>query len=1386
MSDLKDSTVTYTVVSSPFGGLSDIGSLGVDGPLVMLEDPYAYVVAAFQAPPSPEYVPSPEYPPSPEFILEPVYPEFMPSEDKILPAEEQPLPAIVSPTFDSPRYVPESDSEEEPKEDPADYTADGGDDDDDDDESSDDDKEDDDDVKEDEDEEEEHLTPTDSTAVTLPAVDHAPSAKETDPFETDESTTTPPPHHAYRVTARMSIRPQTPISFPSDTEIARLMARPTPPPSPLSSWSSPLPQIPSLLLPLPVSSPLPLPLPLPTSPTYSLGYRAVMIRLRAKAPSTTHPLLLSSTYHLTPPSGTPPLLPIPLSTPSPPLLPPSTDLGDRRAHAHTALLMKKEARMSREAWGRAMDACNFVRSENIALRTQKMAPKRTTRANPATTTNTTTTTMTDAQLKALIEQGVNVALAARDVDRNTNGDDSHVLGTGVRRTERVTRKCTYSDFMKCQPLNFKGTEGVVELTQWFKKLETVFRISNCSVKDQIKFSTCTLLGSALTWWNSHVITVGLDVAYAMTWPDLKKKMTDKMFLEESDKIERYVSGLPNMIHRSVVALKPKTMQEAIEMATEQMDKKIHTFAGRSSEKNPYGESKPICDKCNYHHDGPCVPKCHKCNKVGHFARDCKGTVNANTANNQRGTRAGHKPTCYECGSQGYFKKDYPKLKNNNRGTQGGNVTAPTKVYAVGRAGTNLNSNIVTGTFILNNRYASILFDTCSDRSFMSTAFSSQVVITPTTLDHYYDVELADRRIISERGNETRLNIISCTKTQKCILKGCHVFLAYVTTKKTEDKSEKKRLEDVPIVRDFPEVFPEDLLGLPPPRQELSEKGFIRPSSSPWGAPVLFVKKKIDDLFDQLQGSSVYSKIDLRSGYHQLRVCEEDIPKTYFRTHYGHYEFQVMPFGLTNAPAVFMDLMNREHEEHPMAILELLKKEELYAKFSKCKFWILRVQFLGHMIDSQGIHVDPAKIESIKDWASPKTPTEIRQFLGLAGYYRSAPVLALPEGSEDFVVYCDASHKGLDHKSLQHILDQKELNMRQRHWLELLSDYDCVIRYHPGKANVVTDALSRKERTKPIRVRSLVMTICLELPKQILNAQTEARKPKNIKKENVGGMLVENSNDPEKLRIEKLEPHANGTLCLNGRSWLPCYGYPRTVIMHESHKSKYSIHSGSDKMYQDIKKLYWWPNIKAYIPTYVSKCLTCAKLPKSPQSYDTIWVIVDRLTKSAIFIPMRETNLMEKLARMYLKEVVARYGIHVLIICDRNPRFASNFWRSLQKALGTKLDMSIVYHPEIDGQIRFGKRGKLNPRYVGTFKVLEKVGSVAYKLEISQELRRVHNTFHVSNLKKCHAGEPLAISLDGLHFDDKLHFVEEPVEFIDREVKRLNQSRILIVKVRWNS
>ncbi|GJU83895.1 putative reverse transcriptase domain-containing protein [Tanacetum coccineum] len=860
-------------------------------------------------------------------------------------------------------------------------------------------------------------------------------------------------------------------------------------------------------------------------------------------------------------------------------------------------------------------------------------------------------------------------------------------------------------------------------------------------------------------------------------------------------------------------------------------------------------------------------------------------------------------------------------------------------------------------FLLNNCYASMLFDSGANRSFVSSTFSALLDVTPSTLDTGYVIELADGRILEtnvvlrgctlgllghlfnidlmpielgsfdviidevliiqgddcDDGSKSKLKIISCTKTQKYIHKGCQVYLAQVTSKKTEDKSKEKQLEDVPIVRDFSEVFPKDLPGLPPARQVEFQIDLVLVPHP--GDPVWFIKKKygsfwmcinyrelnkltvknryplprINDLFDQLQGSRVYSKIDLRSGYHQLRVHEEDIPKTAFRTRYDRFVI------------VFID--------------DILV-------YSKC-----RKEHKGNLklILREGIHVDPAKIESIKDWTSPTTPTEIlRQFL------------ALPEGSENFVVYYDALHKRLgavlmqkekviayasrqlkvheknyttqdlelgavvfalrmwrhylygtkcvvftNHKILQHILDQKELNMRQQCWLELLSDYDCEIRYHPGKVNVVADALSRKERSRPLGVRALVMTIGLNIPKQILSAQSEARREENFVNKDLHGM------------INKLEPRDDGTLCLNNRSWIPCFGDLRALIMHESHKSKYSIHPGSDKMYQDRKKLYWWPNMKAEIATYVSKCLTCAKvkveyhnpssllvqseipqwkwenitmdfvtkLSKMATGQDTIWVIVDRLTKSAHFLPMPEDDTLEKLTRQYLEEVVSRHGVPVSIISDRDRKFTSYFWKSINKALGTRLDMSTAYQPQTDGQsertiqtlkdmlracaevgdryltgpeiihettekivqiksriqaahdrqksyadvrrkplefqigdkvmlkvspwkgvIRFDKWGKLNPCYIGPFKIIAKVGTVAYRLELPKQLSRVHSMFHISNLKKCMSDEPLAIPLDEIQIDDKLYFIEESVEIMDREVKRLKQSRIPIVKV----
>ncbi|WRX30253.1 Reverse transcriptase domain - like 10 [Theobroma cacao] len=849
-------------------------------------------------------------------------------------------------------------------------------------------------------------------------------------------------------------------------------------------------------------------------------------------------------------------------------------------------------------------------------------------------------------------------------------------------------------------------------------------------------------------------------------------------------------------------------------------------------------------------------------------------------------------------------------------------------------------------------------------------------------------------------------VISAIKASKLVQKGYPAYLAYVIdTSKGEPK-----LEDVQIVSEFPDVFPDDLprlpfdlelefpidllpgtapISIPPYRmapaelkelkvqlQELVDKGFIRPSISPWGAPVLFVKKKdgtlrlcidyrqlnrmtiknkyplprIDDLFDQLQGASVFSKVDLRSGYHQLRIKEQDVPKTAFRTQYGHYEFLVMPFGLTNAPAAFMDLMNRvfhpyldkfvivfiddiliysrdndEHAAHLRIVLQTLRERQLYAKFSKCEFWLQEVVFLGHVVSRTGIYVDPKKVEAILQWEQPKTVTKIRSFLGLAGYYRrfvqgfsliaapltrltrkgvkfvwddvcqnrfqelknrltSAPVLTLPVNGKGFVVYSDASKLGLgcvlmqdekvvayasrqlkrheanypthdlelatvvfalkiwrhylygehcriftDHKSLKYLLTQKELNLRQRRWLELIKDYDLVIDYHPGKANVVADALSHR--------------VCV----------------------------------PEGNQL-------------------------RQAIMEEAHSSAYALHPGSTKMYRTIRENYWWSGMKRDVAEFVAKCL---------RRKDAIWVIVDRLTKSAHFLAVHSTYSIEKLAQLYIDEIVRLHGVPVSIVSDRDPRFTSQFWPKFQEALGTKLKFSTAFHPQTDGQsertiqtledmlracdidfigswdrhlplvefaynnsfqfsidmapyealygrkchtplcgdevgerklvsvelieltndkikvirerlkvaqdkqksyadkrrkdlefeiddkvflkvspwkgvIRFAKRGKLNPRYIGPFRIIERIGPVAYRLELPPELDRIHNVFHVSMLKKYVPDPSHVLEAPPIELHDDLKFEVQPVSILDRKDRVLRNKSISMVKVLWKS
>ncbi|KAJ9552857.1 hypothetical protein OSB04_016902 [Centaurea solstitialis] len=1183
----------------------------------------------------------------------------------------------------------------------------------------------------------------------------------------------------------------------------------------------------------------------------------------------------------------------------------------------------------------------------------------------------------------------------------------------------------------------------------------------------------------------------------------------------------------------------------------------------------------LCGKCHRVHRGNCQTgpvTCFQCGKPGHLSRDCPGKRSCF----QCGSPDHIRPDCPQLKRSGA-----PMTGGRASEARDDRKAAPTlarsRAFRMTAEEAEEAPEVVTGTFLINSICAKVLFDTGSDYSYATPELLKQCCVNLEPLDHPYEADTANGRVwvrefakgctVELEGclvpvvlrlipmesldvvlgwdwmirNKVKIDceqkmvriklpdgrtavvygakrnrstsLISVIKANRCIRKGCVWFMAYVV----DSKKDKLEVKDVEVVRDYPEVFPEDLVSLPPDReiefridlvpgatpiakapyrlapselkemlaqlQELLDKGFIRPSTSPWGAPVLFVKKKdgtmrmcidyrelnkvtvknkyplprIDDLFDQLQGAKFFSKIDLRSGYHQLKVRKEDIPKTAFRTRYGHYEFLVMSFGLTNAPAAFMDLMNRvckpyldkfvivfiddiliysktaeEHGDHLRKVLEMLKRERLYAKFSKCEFWLKEVQFLGHVVTQEGIKVDPAKIEAIKDWESPKSPSEVRSFLGLAGYYRrfiehfsaiatplteltrkdvkfewtstceyafnnlkgkltSAPILTLPNGTDGFVVYCDASKLGLgcvlmqdrrviayasrklkdhelnypthdmelaavvfalkiwrhylygvkcqiytDHKSLQYLLSQKELNMRQRRWIELLSDYDCEILYHPGKGNVVADALSRKGgKVKPGIVDSQIgivayrINIVPDLKSEIKEWQEKASKEENLKSERMVGFLDTLVTNTEDLK------------CFGNRIWVPKLGDLRKKILVEAHKSKYAVHPGTNKMYHGLRQSYWWPGMKKDIAYFVERCVTClqvkiehqrpygklqqlpipewtwehvtmdfvTKLPRTPKGYDTIWVIVDRLSKSAHFLPMKETYSMERLARLYIAEIVRLHGTPVSIVSDRDARFTSTFWQSFQREMGTRVNLSTAYHPQTDGQsertiqtledmlracvldfggswedhlpliefaynnsyhssieaapyeilygrkcrtplcwnevgekqlagpeivqitsdkinqvrerlktardrqksyadkrrkdiefkvgervmlkvspwkgvIRFGKKGKLSPRYIGPYEIIERIGPVAYRLELPEGLRGVHNTFHVSNLRKCLAEPDAAIPLQEISVDPKLNFVEEPVAVVDRKIRKLRNKEIDLVKVQW--
>ncbi|GKB08109.1 putative reverse transcriptase domain-containing protein [Tanacetum coccineum] len=567
------------------------------------------------------------------------------------------------------------------------------------------------------------------------------------------------------------------------------------------------------------------------------------------------------------------------------------------------------------------------------------------------------------------------------------------------------------------------------------------------------------------------------------------------------------------------------------------------------------------------------------------------------------------------------------------------------------------------------------------------------------------------------------------------------------------KVDEPRISDIPVARDITDVFPEDLLGLPPQRQvefridlvpgatpvakspyrlapsEMQElSGQLQEELNKLTVKNRYPLPRIDDLFDQLRGACPFLKIDFRSGYHQLRVHEDAIPKTAFRTRYGHFESTVMPFGLTNAPA-----SKEEHEVHLKLVLETLRKEKLYAKVSKSNV--------------------------VGDAVCKKERVKLRRVRGMI----------LAAQSEAF--------KQENVLLVESVMDEAHAS---RYLVHLAADKTY---YNLG---------------------------------DIYLSETEIESP----------WILSLNFQGQSDRNGECERKEDGSLYFMDRIWVPLVGDVRMVILNEAHKSKYSVHPVGDKMYHDLRDMYWWPGMKRDIAIYVSKCLTCAKvkaehqrpsgLLQQPEIPEWKWdkITMDLITK----LPRQNT---EKLARLYIDVIVARHGVPVSIISDRDGRFTSHFWQTVQKALGTRLDLSTAYHPQTDGQ-KIGEnsltrldlvlettdkvvlikekpkavrdcqksyvdyRRKLAPRYVGPFEILERIGLVAYRLRLPEELNSVHDTFHVSNLNKCLADANLHVPLDEIKVDKTLCFVEEPVEIMDREIRKLKRRKVVLVKVRWNS
>nr|GEW61695.1 hypothetical protein [Tanacetum cinerariifolium] len=766
-------------------------------------------------------------------------------------------------------------------------------------------------------------------------------------------------------------------------------------------------------------------------------------------------------------------------------------------------------------------------------------------------------------------------------------------------------------------------------------------------------------------WNHVMVGVG-HVVYTDRFHELAR-LVPYLVTPESRMIKRCIYVLALQIRRMVEAMEPKTIQKAMQISGALTDEAVRNGS---------------------------IKKVEKRGNVGEPNKD-KGVLrNVNPVNARNPTvRA-----CYECGSTDHVRSACLRLNRaqgleenrpnqvvaNNEGQGRGNQGNPARggAFMLGAEEARKDPNIITG-------------------------------IEPIELGFKYEIEIASGQLVEiDKLSDHKAEIICHEKVVRTPLLDGKVLKVFREILKEKvrplmgAKSSDKKQGEIVVVRDFPKVFLDDLLGLPHLR-EIEFRIKLIPEATPVAKMCIdyrelnkltvknrYLLPRIDDLFNQLQGSQFFSKIDLRSRYHQLRVHDDDFPKIAFKTRYGHFEFIVMPFGLTNAPVVFMDLMN------------------IVCRPYLDKFVIVFI--------------------------------------------------------DDILIYSKTLEEHVEH------LCQKELNMRQLHWIELFRDYDCEIRYHPGKANMVTDALSRKER------------------------------------------VVDESAGLQRGLDKMIEQRSGGTLYYLDRIWVPLKGEVRTLIMDEACKSKYFVHPGADKMYYDLKDRYWWHGMKKDVAEYVSKCLTClkvkakhqrpsgllqnleifvwkwegiaidfvTKLPRTSSGHDIIWSMQEALgTRIDMSTAYHSQTDGQSERTIQTLEYMLRIKDRLKAVCDRQKSYADKRRKPLEFSVG---DYVLLKVSPWKGVVHFGKKEKLAPRFVGPFEIIEMVGPMAYQLDFPEELNGVHDTFHVSNLKKCLADPTLQVPLDEIRVDANLNFVEEPVKILEREFKKLKCSRIAIVKVQWNS